>query len=194
MVVQAVVTAISKPVGSCFSLVVQLRPSQLHWYQIWLLRVAFVLHYLVLQRPPYCQICSSLRPRGWWTFSLWGRPVLIYLVVNEASVLVFSDVHSPDLQALVALSSTPHPPKRIDSCQKTQRPITFQRHYRSQLLSPVLALLSIARQIQVTKGLTLVSSILFGSDTVILVSRVFCWPQLPPFRQISSSVFIVTPV
>ena len=59
---------------------------------------------------------------------------------------------------------------------------------------PVLALLSITRQIHVTKGLTLVSSILFGSDTVILVSRVFCWPQLPPFRQISSSVFIVTPV
>ncbi|KAL0790513.1 hypothetical protein Bca101_006759 [Brassica carinata] len=51
-----------------------------------------------------------------------------------------------------------------------QRPITFQRHYRSQLLSPVLALLSIARQIQVTKGLTLVSSILFGSDTVARAS------------------------
>lgn len=141
-----------------------------------------------------CQICASLRPLGRWPFSLRGISVLTWLVVNKASLLVFPKILSADLCALVALNFTPQPPPRIYSCWKSQRSTSCYRHYRSQLRIPVSALTFIPWQIQLINGLNLVSSTLFGSDTVILALGDSSWPHVLSFHQISSSCFVVSPL
>ncbi|KAJ4896953.1 Uncharacterized protein Rs2_23747 [Raphanus sativus] len=108
-------------------------------------------------------------------------------------MLEFSDVHLSDLRALVALNYTPHPLKRIDSCQKTQRPITFQHQYRSQLQSPVLTRVSALKNVQQVLCIISESDILYSCK--LQMSR--SWPtasdvQPPPDLPILSTAHPTT--
>lgn len=112
---------------------------------------------------------------------------------ERSSCVGVPDVHLPDLRALVALSYIPHPPKRIDSCQKTQRPITFQHQYRSQLQSPVLTRVSAPKNVQQVLRIISESDILYSCK--LQLSR--SWPtysdvQPPPDLPIPSTAHPTT--